>query len=272
MEIAVDGARPRPDVVPNPAPDALPGGLELPELVFVLPAYNEEENLPRLLADFEARPDLLARTARVLIVDDGSQDGTADMVDAYDGAVPAEVIRLGVNQGPGAAFRTGFAAALERCSDDALIVTLESDTTSDLDALPSMLARAEADADLVLASWVMEGVSVHRRFLSAAAGWVIRHTLGLQATTVSSFFRVYRASVLRAAVERYGSSLVEEPGFACKAELLAKLTALGARVEEVDVPLDWSRRAGKSKMPVLRTMFAYWRMIARLRSSSAVAT
>jgi dolichol-phosphate mannosyltransferase len=239
------------------------------ELVFVLPAYNEEENLPRLLEDFAVRTELLARTSRVLIVDDGSQDATADLVDAYEGDVPAEVIRMGENQGPGAAFRAGFDAALAQCSDDALIVTLESDTTSDLDALPRMVERAEAGADLVLASWVMQGVSRRRRFLSAAAGWVIRHTLGLQATTVSSFFRVYRASVLRAGVERYGEKLVQEAGFACKAELLAKLSALGARVEEVEVDLDWTRRAGKSKMPVLKTIVGYWRMIARLRSSKA---
>jgi dolichol-phosphate mannosyltransferase len=239
------------------------------ELVFVLPAYNEEENLPRLLEDFAVRRDLLARTSRVLIVDDGSQDSTADLVDAYDGDVPAEVIRMGQNQGPGAAFRAGFDAALAQCSDDALIVTLESDTTSDLDALPLMVERAEAGADLVLASWVMQNVSRRRRFLSAAAGWVIRHTLGLQATTVSSFFRVYRASVLRAGVERYGEKLVQEAGFACKAELLAKLSALGATIEEVEVDLDWTRRAGKSKMPVLKTIVGYWRMIARLRSSKA---
>jgi dolichol-phosphate mannosyltransferase len=239
------------------------------ELVFVLPAYNEEENLPRLLEDFAVRPELLARTSRVLIVDDGSQDATADLVDAYDGEVPAEVIRMGENQGPGAAFRAGFDAALADCSDDALIVTLESDTTSDLDALPLMVERAEAGADLVLASWVMQNVSMRRRFLSASAGWVIRQTLGLQATTVSSFFRVYRASVLRAGVEKYGEKLVQEAGFACKAELLAKLSALGATIEEVEVDLDWNRRAGKSKMPVFKTIVGYWRMIARLRSSKA---
>jgi dolichol-phosphate mannosyltransferase len=236
------------------------------ELVFVLPAYNEEENLPRLLEDFAVRPELLARTSRVLIVDDGSEDATADLVDAYDGDVPAEVIRMGENQGPGAAFRAGFDAALEQCSDDALIVTLESDTTSDLDALPLMVERAEAGADLVLASWVMQGVSRRRRFLSAAAGWVIRHTLGLQATTVSSFFRVYRASTLREASARYGDKLIRERGFACKAELLAKLSAMNARIVEVPVALDWSRRNGESKMPVFKTMLAYWRMLARQRT------
>ena len=50
-------------------------------LVFVIPAYNEEENLPRLLVDLEARPELLRRDTRLLIVDDGSSDGTTDLLD-----------------------------------------------------------------------------------------------------------------------------------------------------------------------------------------------
>jgi dolichol-phosphate mannosyltransferase len=238
-------------------------------IVFVVPAYNEEENLPRLIADLESRPRLFPPESRVLVVDDGSEDGTAAVVEDYRGALPLELIKLGQNQGPGAAFRAGFVAALERCPEDALVVTLEADTTSDLDALPDMLERAAAGAELVLASWVMVNVSRLRRTLSEGAGYIVRRSLGLQATTVSSFFRVYRASVLRAGFESYGDSLIRERGFACKAEILAKLAELGARIEEVPVGLDTSRRIGKSKMPILRTILAYWRMVARQRSMRA---
>jgi dolichol-phosphate mannosyltransferase len=150
-------------------------------------------------------------------------------------------------------------------------VTLEADSTGDLDALPQMLERAAAGADLVLASWVMQNVSLRRRLLSACAGLVVRRVLGVRAQSVSSFFRVYRASLLREAAERYGDTLIREPGFACKAELLSKLAALGARIEEVPVGLDWSKRAGPSKMPVLRTIGAYWRMMARRRWERATA-
>jgi dolichol-phosphate mannosyltransferase len=236
--------------------------------VFVIPAYNEEENIPRLIADLEARPALFPPESRVLIVDDGSQDATAEVVESYAGPLPLELIKLGENQGPGAAFRAGFTAALERCPDDALVVTLEADTTSDLDALPDMLERAAAGAELVLATWVMVNVSRMRRTLSEGAGYVVRRSLGLQATTVSSFFRVYRASILRLGFDRYGDSLIRERGFACKAEILAKLSDLGARVEEVPVGLDTSRRVGKSKMPIFRTIMAYWRMVARQRSAA----
>jgi dolichol-phosphate mannosyltransferase len=239
--------------------------------VFVVPAYNEVENLPRLFRDLEARPALFPSGSRLIIVDDGSVDGTAELVDGYAGWLPVELVRLGRNRGPGAAFRAGFAAALGNCGPQALVVTLEADTTGDLDALPQMLERAAAGADLVLASWVMENVGWHRRALSACAGLVVRRVLGVRAQSVSSFFRVYRASLLNAAVERYGDSLIREAGFACKAELLSKLAALDARIEEVPVGLDWSKRVGRSKMPLLRTIGAYWRMMARRRWERATA-
>jgi dolichol-phosphate mannosyltransferase len=118
----------------------------------------------------------------------------------------------------------------------------------------------------------MLNVGAVRRVLSYAAGFVVRRALGLKAKTVSSFFRVYHASALRRGFEHYGDDFVRETGFACKAEILVKLTALGVRVEEVPVPLDWSRRLGKSKMPVLKTMLAYWRMLLRLRASGSAAS
>jgi dolichol-phosphate mannosyltransferase len=248
------------------AAQAQPTRFERPvPILFVIPAYNEEANLPRLLADLEARPALFPEGSRLILVDDGSEDATAALAAAYAGPLPVELVELGVNQGPGAAFRAGFDAALASCPDDALVVTLEADTTSDLDYLPGMLERAAEGAELVLASWQMVNVPRRRRLLSAGAGFVVRHALGVQAHTVSSFFRVYRASILRAGLGSYGDSLIRERGFACKAEILAKLAAIGARIEEVDVALDTSRRIGESKMPVVRTMLAYWRMMARQR-------
>jgi dolichol-phosphate mannosyltransferase len=246
----------------EPALPAVEPTLDSPRM-FVIPAYNEELNLPRLFGDLEARPSLFPNGSRIIIVDDGSQDRTAELVADYNGPLPLELLSMGRNQGPGAAFRAGFAAALEHCPDNGFVVTLEADTTSDLDALPTMLERAAAGAELVLASWKMQNVSRRRRALSAAAGLVVRLALGVNAKTVSSFFRVYRAGALRAAMRRYGDGFMRERGFACKAEILANMARLGARIEEVQVDLDWSRREGESKMPVFKTIIAYWRMLAR---------
>ena len=234
-------------------------------LLLVIPAYNEEENVPQLIEQLEDYRGLLATGSRIIVVDDGSEDGTAALVTAYIGPLPLELLRLEQNSGPGAAFRAGFAAALEGAPDDAYVVTLEADTTGDLDALPRMLDRAEAGAEVVLADWTMHNVSAQRRLLSSCAGFVVRHAIGVDARTVSSFFRVYRASTLRRASVEYGDKLIREPGFACKAELLAKLASMGSRIVEEPVNLDWSRRRGKSKMPLFKTIVAYWRMLFRQR-------
>ena len=239
-------------------------------LIFVIPAYNEAENLPRLFAELEERPSLFSDGSRIILVDDGSEDATPDLVRSYDGPLPIELVSLDSNQGPGAAFRAGFDRALAHCPDDALVVTLEADTTSDLDALPTMLARAAGGAELVLASvhggGRMLNVSPWRRLLSAGASVVVRIALGLDAHTVSSFFRVYKVSILRTAVERYGDELIEETGFACKAELLAKIAGLGARIEEVPVDLDGTKRVGTSRMKVMPTLNGYWRLMRRGRA------
>jgi glycosyltransferase involved in cell wall biosynthesis len=243
--------------------------MEAPNL-FVVPAFNEEANIGRLLADLETRPALFPEGSRVLVVDDGSTDRTAEVVEGYVGPLPVALLALGRNRGPGAAFRAGFTAALAAPRQgEAFVVTLEGDTTSDLDALPAMLDRARRGADLVLADWRMTNVPALRRALSRGAGWVVRRFLGVDAGTVSSFFRVYRASALEAALRRHGDTLIRETGFACKAELLAKLAALGARIEEVPVPLDTTRRRGESKMPIVRTTLCYWRLLARMRFGRA---
>jgi dolichol-phosphate mannosyltransferase len=251
--------------MPAHAPQTQP---EWPRLL-VIPAYNEEPNLPRLFADLEGRASLFTPGSRVFVIDDGSTDRTPDLVSAYAGPLPLELVRMGANCGPGAAFARGFKAALAAHSGEAFVITLEADNTSDLDVLGPMLAHAADGAGLVLASvhggGQMLNVPRSRRLLSAGAGVAVRHALALDARTVSSFFRVYRASVLRRAIARHGDSLIQERGFACKAELLVKLNALGVRVDEVPVDVDASRRAGASKMPVLRTLAGYGRLFVRER-------
>jgi len=234
--------------------------------IIVVPAFNEEANVPNLLRDLSARRELWDG-GLIILVDDGSSDDTVAVAKAHRGDLPLVVLEQGENQGPGAAFDAGFRFALGVAQPDDLIITLESDTTSDLDAVEAMMAAAREGADIVLASHHAGGelanVSRHRRFLSKAASSAIRAGAGLNASTVSSFFRVYRADMLRAGYTKHGDNLIRERGFACKAELLIKLSRMGAQVAEVPVTLDWAKREGESKMRVLPTMAGYARLMTR---------
>jgi dolichol-phosphate mannosyltransferase len=233
---------------------------------FVIPAYNEAENVPRLLADLAPRARELG--ARVIVVDDGSTDATGEAVEANRDDLHLAVVRHKRNRGLGTALNTGLRAALGEASDDDAIVTLEADTTSDLDDLPRMLALFEDGYDVVLASvyapgGAILGVARWRLAASKAVSNTFRVLGGLrQIHTLSSLYRVYRAGTLRRAAETYGYLLVREPGFAANVELLLKLYNAGARVAEVPTVNDWTRRRGASKMNLRPTVLAYGRLAA----------
>jgi dolichol-phosphate mannosyltransferase len=233
---------------------------------FVIPAFNEAENLPRLLDDLAPRARELG--ARVIIVDDGSTDGTSDAALNHRDDLHLAIVRHKRNRGLGTALNSGIRAALGESSDDDAIVTMEADNTSDLDDLPRMLELFEQGYDIVLASvyapgGAILGIAPWRMWASKAVSGSFRRLGGLsEINTLSSLYRVYRAGTLRRAAETYGYLLVREPGFAANVELLLKLYNAGAKVSEVPTVNDWSRRLGVSKMSLKPTVMAYGRLMA----------
>jgi dolichol-phosphate mannosyltransferase len=233
---------------------------------FVIPAYNEAENVPRLLADLA--PVARRLGARVIVVDDGSTDGTAEVIREHARDMHLAVVTHRVNLGLGTAINTGIRAALGESSDDDAIVTLEADTTSDLTDLPRMLELFEGGADIVLASVYAPGgkiigVAPWRIAASKSVSNTFRVLGGLREMhTLSSLYRVYRAGTLRRAADTYGYLLVREPGFAANVELLLKLYNAGAKVAEVPTVNDWRTRKGQSKMQLKPTVLAYFRVMA----------
>jgi dolichol-phosphate mannosyltransferase len=233
---------------------------------FVIPAYNEAENIPRLLADLA--PVARNLGARVIFVDDGSSDGTADVIREHARDLHFAIVTHTVNRGLGTAINTGIRAALGESSDDDAIVTLEADTTSDLSDLPAMMEKFDEGADIVLASVYAPGgeiigVAGWRLAASKSVSNTFRYLGGLrQIHTLSSLYRVYRAGTLRRAADTYGYLLVREPGFAANVELLLKLYNAGATVTEVPTINDWRTRKGVSKMQLKPTVIAYGRLMA----------
>ena len=233
---------------------------------FVIPAYNERDNIPNLLADLGPRASELG--ARIIFVDDGSTDGTSEAIEEHRDGLHLAVVTHKVNRGLGTAINSGLRAALGEAQDDDAIVTLEADNTSDLDDLPRMMEKFGEGADIVLASVYapggrIVGVAPWSLVASRAVSNAFRYAGGLREVhTLSSLYRVYRAGTLRRAAETYGYLLVREPGFAANVELLLKLYNAGATVAEVPTVNDWGRRLGNSKMHLGPTVRAYGRLMA----------
>ena len=238
-------------------------------IVFVVPAYNEVQNIDALLRGMAVKLEDLRRPAHIVIVDDGSRDGTGARAEAYANKLSVEVVRHPVNRGVGQAFRTGFARALEVAGPADVIVTKEADNTSDLGILEPMLTKIDAGADVVLASCYapgggVEGTTADRLILSAIANWLVRTCFPLRRLhTFSSFYRAYRADTLRRAFAAYDGRLLEFDGFVCMVEMLVKLGRLPVRIEEVPMILKCDRRKGASKMVRSRTIADYGRLFAR---------
>jgi dolichol-phosphate mannosyltransferase len=243
-------------------------------IYLALPAYNEEEALPKLLA----RVALLSErqfnnSVHVLVVDDGSKDNTAAVVQAFAAASALQVTLLphGVNKGLGEAIKTGLRAAVDRATDDDIIVTMDSDDTHIPGLIPRMLQLINEGNDVVIASRYqlgarMVGIPWHRQMLSKGLSLMFQVVYPIPgARDYSCGYRAYRPQVLRGAIERWGEQFVSERGFACMVDILMKLHMQGAIVTEVPMVLRYDRKPGETKMPVRKTINQTFALLLRRR-------
>lgn len=229
-------------------------------ITLVVPAYNEEADLPALLMRIRqcmGWTDLY----RVLVIDDGSGDRTAQIAKEAASLMPVELIQHPDNQGLGAALRTGLRAA---AAGEGVIVTMDADNSQDPALIRVMLERMQAGTDVVIASRFLpdsreHGVPALRRALSHLSSAALRMLVAYpDVSDYSSGFRVYRVEAIRRLIEVFGDSgFLREPGFACMLELLLRLRVIGAGIREVPLVLRYDLKTGVSKMKILRTVWRY---------------
>lgn len=236
----------------------------------LLPAYNEERDIGPLLQRInDAMQALHFDNYQVLVVNDGSTDGTLAVVTACQQNIPVEILDHGINKGLGQAMLTGLSRAAELVQDEDVLVTMDADNTHDPQLIGAMVGKIRAGASLVIASRYEQGgeevgLSRVRSFLSRGASTLLKiffPIAGVKDYTCG--FRAYRGAELKRALQAYGDRLVEERGFTCMAEILIKLRSVGVRVAEVPLVLRYDLKSGRSKMKVLRTIMRYFVMIAR---------
>lgn len=211
-------------------------------MVMVVPTYNEAENITEVVRRVRAAvPD-----ADVLVVDDGSPDGTgriADRIAATDSCV--QVLHRTVKEGLGAAYLEGFEVALQRGYD--VIGEMDADGSHQPEELPRLL-DALAEADLVLGSrWVPGGSVVNwpwtRQALSRGGNLYTRILLGIPVRDATGGFRLFRRTTL----EKIDLPSVESVGYCFQADLAWRTVEAGLRVREV--PIEFVERVrGESKM------------------------
>ena len=234
----------------------------------VLPAYNEAANLPPLLARVGAAW-AGAFPSRVLVIDDGSSDGTATVAQAVAGSVPVEVVKHPQNRGLAAAVRTGIGEVCRRAGEQDIVVLMDADNSHPPELVPLMVAKIDAGADIVIASRFVrggreEGVPWRRRVFSRAAGLLFRCVCPIGGVRdYTTGFRAYRAALLKVLWAAHGEALIEATGFSVMAEILLKARPLRPRVVEVPLVLRYDLKEGASKMRLLKTVRDYMHLLRR---------
>lgn len=238
-----------------------------PRVIIILPAYNEEANIANLLRRILKSLTGAESSFSVIVVDDGSSDGTARILNELRSELPLTIERHARNQGLGATLRDGLRLAADSAGGSDVIVTMDADESHDPDLMLRMVNMIHEGYDVVVASRYQPGsrvvgLSWTRTVVSSVASRLMRvlfPTPGLRDYTCG--YRAYSAAALQQAYKRYGQEFVNQEGFQCMVDVLLKLRRLNLKFGEVPMTLRYDLKLGKSKMRILKTAIGTMRLI-----------
>ena len=231
-----------------------------------LPAYNEELALPKLLQ--KIKNGLAGNLYRVVVVDDGSTDLTAQILKQFQLKMPLDVITHPINRGLGETERDGFEYIASHSQPDDYLVRVEGDDTHEPQYILVLIKKLEEGYDVVNTSRFQPGggqlgVNNYRAFVSHAANIFMQLLFRIQGVRdYSCGYRAYRAQVIIDAVQIFGNYMVQLRGlgFTSTLELIIKLKMMGCRFAEVPFVLRYDQKKSGSKMVGNITTLGYFTM------------
>ncbi|MDR1582748.1 MAG: glycosyltransferase [Prevotellaceae bacterium] len=230
-------------------------------LYIVLPAYNEEESIGKLLDRIEFYLlDSSIDNYEILVVNDGSKDRTAEILAEYAKKIPLHVLTHEVNKGLGQTVRDGLKAASEAADDNDIIITMDADDTHTPGLIYRMVNTMREGYDVVIASRYQKGarvygLSLYREMLSFIASWIFRIMLPIKGVRdFTCGYRAYRASVLKSAFAKWGDKFIDQEGFQAMVDIILRLRKMNVIFGEVPFILRYDMKQGTSKMNVKSTI------------------
>jgi dolichol-phosphate mannosyltransferase len=231
----------------------------------MLPAYNEEESLPKLLPKIVNVLEGKQVAYRIVVVNDGSTDHTAALLEEYKTKLPLDVLTHLINRGLGETERDGFEYIAARCAPDDYVVRLDCDDTHEPAYIFSLVEKINQGFDVVNTSRFQPGggqigVNAYRSLISRAANWFMYLVFRIPGTQdYSCGFRAYRGQVLQDAIQVFGNNFIQLRGlgFTSTLETIVKLHLLGCRFTEVPFVLRYDQKQSASKMVSSITTLGY---------------
>lgn len=226
--------------------------------VVIIPTYNEKENIEKIIRAIRS----LDGDFHILVIDDGSPDGTAAIVKGLQSefAGALHIIERAGKQGLGTAYITGFKWAVARDYD--YIIEMDADFSHNPNDLPRLVAAcAEGGADLSIGSRYCNGISVinwpiGRVIMSYYASAYVRFVLGMKVFDTTAGFKCYRRKVL----ETLDLDTVKMHGYGFQIEMKYSAWKLGFKIAEVPIIFE-DRKEGTSKMSSGIFGEAFWGVI-----------
>ena len=230
----------------------------------LLPAYNEEDSLPKLLPKLAALKRH-GQPYQVVVVNDGSVDRTAELLEEYAQTLPLSVITHPINRGLGETERDGFEYIAARCAPDDVIVRVEGDDTHEPEYVFALLEKLDEGFDVVNTSRFQPGggqlgVDGYRALISRAANLFMQVVFHIPGTRdYSCGYRAYRGRVIQDAIRVFGNDFIQLRGlgFTSTLEMIVKLHLLGCRFAEVPFVLRYDQKISTSKMVSNITTLGY---------------
>lgn len=238
-------------------------------IVLVIPTFNERGNIGRLIDELEQILSSINHDFQILVVDDGSPDGTADVVRDRQGKWSNVRLLEGRKYGLGAAYIRGMTYAMDHLHAD-VVFEMDADFSHNPSDVPRLLDVLERGADFVIGSRYVPGGStprewaLHRRVSSRLGNVVARYLAGIPAVRdCTAGFRVIRANVLR----RIDLQRFDVQGYAFQIALLHAAVMAGSKV--VELPVDFRERTvGESKLG-MRDIIEFFRSALWIRFQSS---
>lgn len=231
-------------------------------ILVIIPTYNEADNVPRIL------PQVLGQDPRIdiLVVDDGSPDGTADLVEGLasesgllrDGGARIHLLRRTAKDGLGRAYVAGFAWGLENGYD--VLIQMDADLSHPPSSLPDLIQGLE-EAEVVMGSRYVGGRvnvinwPITRLLISLFGSLYARTITGLPVRDATGGFNAYRRQVL----EALDLHRIQSNGYSFQIELKFRAWRRGFRLLEVPIVFT-ERETGESKMSKRIVREAVWRV------------
>jgi len=237
----------------------------------LLPAYNEEDALPRLVERIDTVMRAMPSPYRVVVVNDGSRDRTAQILAELSARYPLEALTHKHNRGLGETARDGFEHIAEHAAPGDIIVRMDCDDTHDPRYIPPMVAKLNEGYEVAIASRYAPGggqvgVDAYRRTISRIANLLLKTVFPITGVwEYTCGFRAYRAALIQDAIAIFGNRFIDLKGmgFTGTVEKIIKCKLMGARVAEVPFVLRYDRKLSTSKVVTSITTLGYLMLIAK---------